>query len=129
MAGILIADDESSVREVLRQFLEAKGYECVMTSNASEARSQMQRQDFEVILWDIDMPGESGLDMIRNVIQKGNDIAPLMITGQDDPLVVKKAFEIGAYDYITKPLDLNRVLISVTNALIGENWRLIPIVA
>jgi putative two-component system response regulator len=117
MAAILIVDDDPSVREVLRQFLEAKGYDCLVASNASEAQSQMQRQDFQVILSDINMPGESGLELIRNIVQKGNGIAPLMITGLDDPLVVKKAFEIGAYDYITKPLDLNRVLVSVTNAL------------
>jgi putative two-component system response regulator len=117
MAGILVVDDDPSVREVLRQFLGAKGYDCVVVSNASEARSQMEGQDFEVILCDINMPGESGLEMIRNVIKNGDDIAPLMITGLDDPLVVKKAFEIGAYDYINKPFDLNRVLISVTNAL------------
>jgi putative two-component system response regulator len=117
MRVILIVDDDPLVREVLRQFLEAKGYDCLVASNASEARSQMQRQDFEVILCDINMPDESGLELIRNVVQKGNGIAPLMITGLDDPLVVKNAFEIGAYDYITKPLDLNRVLISVTNAL------------
>ncbi len=117
MAGILIVDDDPSVREVQRQFLEAKGYECVVASNASEARSQMQRRAFDVILCDINMPGESGIELIRDVVHNGNGIAPLMITGMDDPLVVKKAFEIGAYDYITKPLDLSRVLISVTNAL------------
>jgi response regulator RpfG family c-di-GMP phosphodiesterase len=77
----------------------------------------MDEQDFEVILCDINMPGESGLEVIREISRKGKDTAPIMVTGIDDPLVVNKAFQIGAFDYITKPLDLNRVLISVTNAL------------
>jgi putative two-component system response regulator len=117
MNRVLIVDDEISIRELLRKFLEAKGYECARAANAAEARDRMEEQDFEVILCDINMPGGSGLEVIREIIQKGKDTAPIMVTGVDDPLVVNKAFQIGAFDYITKPLDLNRVLISVTNAL------------
>jgi putative two-component system response regulator len=117
MTAILIVDDERPIREMLKQFLETKSYECAVAANASEARSRMEGQDFEVILCDINMPGGSGLEVIREVIQKGKETAPIMVTGIDDPLVVNKAFQIGAFDYITKPLDLNRVLISVTNAL------------
>jgi putative two-component system response regulator len=117
MTGILIVDDEFPIREVLRQFLEPRGYECALAANASEAQGHLKKNCFEVVLCDINLAGESGLELIRNIIHHGNDMAPLIITGLEDPLVVKEAFEIGVYDYITKPLDLNRVLISVTNAL------------
>ena len=117
MKRILIVDDERSIRDLLKEFLQTKGYECSVAENAPEARIQMERQDFEVVLCDIGIPGESGLELIRDVILQGKDIAPLMLTGLDDPLVANKAFEIGAYDYITKPADLDRVCISIANAL------------
>ena len=117
MSRILIVDDEIAIRNMLEKFFTTKGYECTAAADAFEARTRMEEQDFEVILCDINMPGGSGLEVIREIIQKGRETAPIMITGVDDPLVVNKSFQIGAFDYITKPLDLNRVLISVTNAL------------
>ncbi len=82
-----------------------------------EARSRFEEDDFDVILCDINMPGESGLDLVRDLRGRNTDLAAVMVTGADEPAIAKTAFDIGAYDYIVKPLEQNRVIISVTNAL------------
>jgi putative two-component system response regulator len=82
-----------------------------------EARNHFEKKQFDVILCDINMPGESGLELVRDLATKNNDLAAVMITGSDEPLIAKTAFASGAYDYIVKPLEQNRVLISVANAL------------
>lgn len=117
MKRILIVDDERSNRDTLKEFLQTKGYECLVAENTREARLQLERQDVEVVLCGIRMPGDSAIALIRDVILQGKDIAPLILTGLGDPLMADKAFEMGAYDYITNPADLDRVYISIANAL------------
>ena len=117
MEKILIVDDEEPIRKLLMRYLGTKDYDCVLAADAVEARSRFEEEDFDVILCDIHMPGESGLDLVRDLRSRNTDLAAVMVTGADEPAVAKTAFEIGAYDYIVKPLEQNRVLISVTNAL------------
>jgi putative two-component system response regulator len=117
MPNILIVDDESLVREVMGQILESKGHHCVLARNAAEARRFMDEQRFELILCDINMPGESGLDFIRDAIPHHLDTAAIMVTAMNDPMIADTALQMGVYDYIVKPFDRNGVLISVANAL------------
>jgi putative two-component system response regulator len=117
MQKILIVDDEEPIRKLLVRYLGPKNYDCVLAADAVEARSRFEEADFDVILSDINMPGESGLDLLRDLRGRDTDLAAVMVTGADEPSIAKAAFEIGAYDYIVKPLEQNRVLISVTNAL------------
>ncbi len=114
---ILIVDDEAAVRGVLIKTLESNGYNCTPAADASEARRCLEKQGFDLILCDIMMPGESGLDLIRHVASKYPDTAIIMVTGIDDPQEVKIAREIGIYGYILKPFDPNQILISAANAL------------
>lgn len=117
MATILIVDDEQTIRRLLKDILEAKGYVCIPAANAEEARGCLKKQDFGLVLCDIQMPGESGMEFIQHVLGEKPETAVVMVTGIDDPIVAKEALEIGVYDYITKPIERNRVLTSVANAL------------
>lgn len=117
MEHILIVDDEPIVANLLKDILEPKGYHCVLAANANEAREILTKQDFELVLCDVNMPRESGLEFSRFVLSEYIDTAIVMVTGLDDPLVASEALEEGVYDYITKPPKRNRVLNSVANAL------------
>ncbi len=117
MPDILVIDDEEHIRDLLGEMLGMSGYECALAADAVEAREILKSRNFELVLCDINMPGESGLDFIRHVTAVFPDTASVMITALDDPLVAAQALEMGVYDYITKPFELNSVLISVANAL------------
>jgi len=114
---ILIIDDEAPVRNLIKQILEKKGYNCTLAANAQEARNYLKKQKFELVLCDMNMPGESGLDFLRDVLPKHKDMVATMVTAIDDLLVAETTLEVGVYDYIIKPFDRNGLLISVANAL------------
>ena len=117
MTKILIVDDEEDIRLLLEQILEKKGYACVLAADAAEARDCLKEHDCDLVLCDINMPGESGLELIRDVSAKYRDVAVIMVTGIDDPVVAETVFEVGVFDYIAKPIRRNSILISVANAL------------
>ena len=117
MTKILIIDDEEPIRELLGQILEKNGYACTLAANAAQARECLKKQDFELVVSDIRMPGESGLDLIRYVLAEHPDTAALMVSALDNSSTAETALEIGAYGYIIKPFDSRGVLISVSNAL------------
>jgi two-component system, NtrC family, sensor kinase len=116
-ANILILDDEQFILDLLREILEPNGYRCACAAGAGEARKLMEILNFDLVLCDINMPGESGLDFCRFLLSAHPDTAMVMVTGIEDPLVAKDALDIGVYDYLLKPIERNRVLISVANAL------------
>lgn len=117
MTKILIVDDEEDIRLLLEQILEKKGYACVLAADAGEARDCLKEHDCDLVLCDINMPGESGLELIRDVSAKYRDVAVVMVTGVDDPVVAETVFEVGVFDYVAKPIRRNRILMSVANAL------------
>jgi putative two-component system response regulator len=117
MAHILIVDDEEPIRRLSSKILDMSGYNCSVASDASEARNLLKDQKFELILCDINMPGESGLDFVRYALSKYPDMAAIMVTAMDDPVIGEIALDLGVYDYIIKPFERNSLLISVTNAL------------
>jgi len=88
-----------------------------MAIDAVEARAAMKDRNFEVVLCDVKMPGESGMDLVRYVLTEYGDTAVLMVTAVDDPEIAKTALEIGAYGYIIKPFKPSELIIDVANAL------------
>ena len=114
---ILIVDDEASVRQLLGKVLNQCGYDCTFASDAEEARECLKRQDVDLLLCDIVMPGESGLELMQHVSAAYPDTAIIMVTAIDDQKTAQDALEFGVYGYIIKPFDQNQILISVTNAL------------
>jgi response regulator RpfG family c-di-GMP phosphodiesterase len=117
MTRVLIVDDEESIRRLLNRLLEMNGYACTLAASASEARTSMGDQHFELILCDVNMPGESGLDFIRYALSEYPDTAVVMASAVDDQKIAKTALEMGAYGYIIKPFSVNEVMINVANAM------------
>jgi len=117
MTKVLVVDDEEPVRRLLGQILEKNGYDCILAASAAEARERLKEQSFELVLCDMKMPGESGLDLIRHILAAHWDTAVVMVTVVDDPSIAGTAIEAGVYDYIIKPFHPKRVVICVRNAL------------
>jgi response regulator RpfG family c-di-GMP phosphodiesterase len=117
MANILVVDDEEIIRSLIQQILELKEYNCDLAPNTAVARDFLEKQRYDLLLCDINMPGESGLDFVRDVLPAYQDMAVVMVTGIDNPVVAEEALEIGIYDYIIKPFDHKRLLITVASAL------------
>lgn len=118
-ARILIVDDDDQIRLILKRMLERRGYECVLATNAGEARRCLETDEagFTLMLCDVNMPGESGLELIQHVLAEHPGTAALMVTGLDDPQLADVALEYGAYGYMTKPFKASELLINVANAL------------
>ncbi|MBE9547291.1 MAG: response regulator [Proteobacteria bacterium] len=117
MTRILIVDDDKAVRNLFGQILGDDGYDYTLAADAAEAREYLKEQNFELVISDINMPGESGLDFIRHVLAEHRDTAALMVTVMDDLSIAETLFELGVYGYIIKPFHVKDALISVKNAL------------
>lgn len=115
--NILVVDDDEQILKLLKFLLETNSYKCTLAINVAEARNAIQDQNFEVVLCDVNMPGESGMDFARYVLTECADTAVLMVTAVDDPELAGIALEIGAYGYIIKPFRPNELIIDVANAI------------
>jgi putative two-component system response regulator len=113
----LVVDDEAPARRMLARVLERGGYRCSVASGAKEARELLDERDIAVVLTDMDMPGESGLELITDLSRTRPDVATVMVTGLDDTNLAKAALEVGAYGCIIKPFEPSEVLIGIANAL------------
>jgi len=113
----MIVDAEPVTRKMLEHLLKKNGYVCTLASNTEEAREYLKKEDFHLIISDVNMPGESGLDFVQYILSEYKEVAAIIITGMYDPEIANKALKIGVWGFITKPLDYNQVLISVANAL------------
>ena len=114
---LLVVDDEEPVRRVLARIMERSGYTVETAANVDEAREKLNGSAFDLILSDVNMPGESGIDLVKWVALEHPETATLMCTGVDDTELARTAIEIGAYGYIIKPFEPNEIVISVMNAL------------
>jgi putative two-component system response regulator len=117
MAEILVVDDDDTIRRLLGQIMEMGGYAHTLAASAKEARTYLENQAFDLILCDIKMPEESGIDLVQYILSDYPDTAVIMLTGSDDPELVKTAREIGTYGYIIKPFKPNELMINMANAL------------
>jgi putative two-component system response regulator len=121
---ILIVDDEKSIRDMVVRLLKMTGYSCTAAADAAEVRAILSKQDFELVLCDMNMPGESGMDLIKFISSAYPDMAIMMVTGQDNPELAEKALDIGAYGYVIKPFKQNQLIISISNALRRRNLEI-----
>ena len=117
MARVLIVDDDPGVCEALRRLVVDHGHVATISGDATEARAQLTSTSFEVILCDVKLPGESGLELVHDVVGGRTDIAVLMVSGADDPQLAETALALGAYGYIVKPFRDSEVSIGIANAL------------
>ena len=115
---MLVVDDDDQMRRVMGRVLSRAGYDCTLAASASEALSRLEEDTFELLVADVNMPGESGLDLAREVLARHPDTAIVMATGIDDPAIASMALEQGAFGYIVKPFAPNELLINAANALL-----------
>jgi two-component system, NtrC family, nitrogen regulation response regulator NtrX len=116
MARILIIDDERAIRNALREILEYENYQVDDAEDGPSGIELVGKESYDVILCDIKMPKMDGIEVLEN-IQKTTDAPVVMISGHGTIETAVEAIRKGAYDFIAKPLDLNRLLITLRNAM------------
>lgn len=117
MAKILITDDERSIRNALKEILEYEKYDIDLAEDGQVAFELFKKNDYDLILSDIKMPKMDGIELLEQVKKENPDQSFILITGHGDVETAVSAIQHGAYDFIQKPLDLNRLLVTVKNAL------------
>jgi len=117
VAKILIVDDEQSIRYVLREILEDEKYLVDDAANGQEALDKLHAEAFDVVLSDIKMPKMDGMTLLENIMAEGIDTQIIMISAHGTIDTALEATRKGAFDFIEKPPDLNRVLLAIRNAL------------
>jgi len=120
MAHILVIDDERSIRNTLKDILETEKYKVDEAENGELAIEKIKQSTYDVILCDIKMPGIDGMEVLDNAL-KLTESPMIMISGHGTIETAVEAIKKGAYDYIAKPPDLNRLLITIRNALDKSN--------
>lgn len=113
---ILLVDDEASLRQVLEARL-GERYVCVGAGNAQEAVQTLSEQQFAVAILDVQMPGLSGIELLRKVLTDFPDMVVIMASGVDRTQRVRDALRLGAFDYLLKPIDLDVLELTVERAL------------
>lgn len=116
-ANILITDDEESIRNALREILEFEGYGVLEAEHAERTFELLEREKVDLLLLDIKMKGTDGMEVLQRLNREGVEIPVIMISGHGTIEIAVEATKAGAFDFIEKPPDLNRLLVSVRNAL------------
>ncbi|MCC6670950.1 MAG: sigma-54-dependent Fis family transcriptional regulator [Planctomycetes bacterium] len=117
MPRILIVDDQAAVRDELVYALNFEGYETVAAADGDSALREIEQGGVDVMLLDIKMPGMDGLQVLGKAKERRPDLPVVMISGHGDIETAVLAVKGGAYDFLTKPFDTDRVLVSIKNAL------------
>lgn len=117
MSKILIIDDEKSIRNTLKEILSYEDYEISLAENGLEGIELAKTDEFDVILCDIKMPQMDGIEVLEKTQELGLDTPVIMISGHGNIDTAVEAIKKGAFDFLEKPLDLNRILITIRNAM------------
>lgn len=121
MSNILIIDDEKAIRKTLSEILSYEGYKIEEASDGEEGLRRFRDRTFDVVLCDIKMPKIDGIEFLDKVRELNPDVPVIMISGHGTIETAVEAVKKGAYDYIAKPPDLNRLLITIRNAMDKTN--------
>ena len=121
MADILIIDDEKAIRKTLSEILSFEGYKIDEASDGEEGLKKFRERNYDVVLCDIKMPKIDGIEFLQKAGESNPDVPVIMISGHGNIETAVEAVKTGAYDYISKPPDLNRLLITIRNAMDKSN--------
>jgi two-component system phosphate regulon response regulator OmpR len=113
---ILVVDDDTRIRTLLNQFLAEQGYRVSTAANAAEARRRLEGLDFDLIVLDIMMPGENGVDLTRS-LREQKDVPILMLTALSETENRVSGLSVGADDYLPKPFDPRELMLRIGNVL------------
>lgn len=117
MAHILVIDDEKAIRNTLKEILEYEKHRVSLAANGLEGLELLKKESFDALLLDIKMEGMDGMEVLEQVSKDYPDLPVVMISGHGTVDTAVKAIKMGAFDFIEKPLDLNRLLITLRNAM------------
>ncbi len=121
MAKILIIDDEKSIRTTLKEILEYEKYQVEEAKDGEEGLDKLSKEDFDLVLCDIKMPKMDGIEVLDKILALEKDLQVIMISAHGSIETAVDATKKGAFDFISKPPDLNRLLLTVRNALDKSN--------
>jgi putative two-component system response regulator len=130
MPELLIVDDDEALRRWEERVVRDQGYSCDSACDANTVRKHLRQSPYQLALLDVNMPGESGMELLSHIRQDYPEVAVLMVTGEDSTKLAMSAIELGAYGYLVKPVRSGELLINVANALHRrrlelENGRLV----
>ena len=117
MSKILVIDDERSIRNTLKDILEYEKYEVDLAEDGNKGIEKIRAAEYDVVLCDIKMPGLDGIEVLERLVVLAPDTPVVMISGHGNIDTAVDSIKKGAFDYIEKPLDLNRLLITIRNAM------------
>ena len=117
MQKILVIDDERAIRNTLREILEYEKFSVDDASDGSEGVKLIEKNKYDLILSDIKMPKMDGMEVLDRIMSITPDTPVVLISGHGNIDTAVEALKKGAYDYIAKPIDMNRLLVTVRNAL------------
>ncbi len=117
MAKILVIDDERSIRTTLQEILQYESHEVDLAEGGPTGIEMFAQKKYDIVLCDIKMPEMDGLEVLEKIFALSTDAQVIMISGHGNVENAVQAIKLGAYDFIQKPLDLNRLLITIRNAL------------
>ncbi|HZH72746.1 MAG TPA: sigma-54 dependent transcriptional regulator [Mariniphaga sp.] len=117
MSKILVIDDERSIRNTLKDILEYEKYDVDLAEDGKKGLEMVKNTEYQIILCDIKMPGMDGIEVLEKLQEMAPDTPVVMISGHGNIDTAVESIKKGAYDFIEKPLDLNRLLITIRNAM------------
>jgi len=117
MANILIVDDNEGIRATLRELVESEGHNTTSLMTAEDALVCFNKNEPDLILLDIGLPGMTGFDFLEQIKSGDNPIPVIMITSYNDVDSAVRAMRLGAFDYVTKPFNLDQISLTVRKAL------------
>jgi two-component system, NtrC family, nitrogen regulation response regulator NtrX len=117
MAQILVIDDERSIRNTLKDILEYENHQVDLAENGLAGINLFKQNHYELVLCDIKMPEMDGIEVLTQMCELNSDVPIVMISGHGNIETAVESIKKGAYDFISKPLDLNRLLVTVKNSL------------
>ena len=120
---ILIIDDTAYILDLLSEFLRAKGFVVDVASDGSTGIAFLEKESYDLVLTDLKMPGLGGMEVLTYVISHCPDAICIILTGHGSIKNAVEAVKAGAYDYLTKPVDLDEILIAVQRAIEFRNLK------
>jgi len=117
MAKILVIDDEKSIRDTLKEILEYEDHKVDLAADGDEGLTLFNENKYEIVLLDIKMPQKDGIEVLEEIFKINYEIPVIMISGHGNIDTAVESIKKGAYDFIEKPLDLNRLLVTIRNAM------------
>ncbi|WP_417358652.1 sigma-54-dependent transcriptional regulator [Flavobacterium sp.] len=120
---ILVVDDDTSFCLMLKTFLQKRGYNVVTAFNGNDALQELNKQFFDIVLTDIRLPDNDGLEILKSITQKGLKTQVILMTGYTDIKTAVNAMKIGAFDYVGKPINPDEILHTIQQALIKKGTK------